>query len=166
MISCTNTESRCSNFHDTFRRHSKLQVTRAPSKNWYHYTDLLAELNKHYTTLRASKTKHSIFLMQDYKYKTPCANQTHYSVINGLWDKVANHYTMTRYLQKLSIPSPSCEIIWISLALSLSLCPYHPSLLVGLPNNILSPQRANVIKSLLIGQHWHVHVLGSIEECL
>ena len=57
---------------------------------------------------------------------------------------------------------------WFSLTLSLSLSlflrPYHPSSPAVLLNYILCPQRADVDKFLLVGQHWHVHVKGSIEE--
>ena len=52
----------------------------------------------------------------------------------------------------------------ISLRLTLSIRPYNPSLLVGLPNYILCPYRTDTNKFLLVGQHWNVHVLGSIEE--
>ena len=56
-------------------------------------------------------------------------------------------------------------IAQISLTLFLSIRPYHPSLLVGLPNYILCPHRAVVDKFLLNGQHWYIHVKGSIGEC-
>ena len=36
---------------------------------------------------------------------------------------------------------------------------YHPSFSAGFPN------RTDVFSFLLDSQHWHVHVLGSIEEC-
>ena len=47
---------------------------------------------------------------------------------------------------------------------TLSIHPYYPSLPAGLPNYTLCPHRANVNKFLLVGQHWHVHELGSTEE--
>ena len=39
---------------------------------------------------------------------------------------------------------------------------YQPSLLVGLLDYIQCPHRAVVGKFLLAGQHWHIHVKGSI----
>ena len=51
---------------------------------------------------------------------------------------------------------------WLSLSLSLSLplsiCPYHTSLSVGLPNYILYQHRTDVDKFFLVGQHCHVHM--------
>ena len=51
---------------------------------------------------------------------------------------------------------------WISL--TLSICPYHPSLLTGLQDYILCHHRAVVGKFLSVGQHWHVHGKGFIGE--
>ena len=45
-----------------------------------------------------------------------------------------------------------------SFFLSLSIHPYHSSLLAGLLGCILCLDRADISKSLLVGQHWHVHV--------
>ena len=47
----------------------------------------------------------------------------------------------------------------LSLSLSLHLItpPYHLSFLVGLQGKILRPDRADIYKSLLVGQHWHVY---------
>ena len=42
--------------------------------------------------------------------------------------------------------------------LSLSICPYHPSLSAGLPNYILCLHRADMNKFLLFARHWHVYV--------
>ena len=47
----------------------------------------------------------------------------------------------------------------------LAIRPHHPSLLVGLLDNIPCPYRADVSKSLLVSQQWHVSVLVSIREC-
>ena len=49
--------------------------------------------------------------------------------------------------------------------LSLTIHPYHPSLLIVLFSCILCPHRTDVYKSLLVGQHWHVHKLVFIKEC-
>ena len=43
----------------------------------------------------------------------------------------------------------------MSLIVSLSICPYHPSLLASLPGYILRQHRAVVSKFLLAGQHRH-----------
>ena len=51
---------------------------------------------------------------------------------------------------------------WLSL--SLSLCPYHPSLPASPLNYIQCPHRCDVNKFFLVGQHWHVYLLGPIEE--
>ena len=40
----------------------------------------------------------------------------------------------------------------------------NPSLPVGLPDYILYPHKAVVGKFLLVSEHWHIHVKGSIEE--
>ena len=53
-----------------------------------------------------------------------------------------------------------------SLTLSLTIHPYHPSLVAGLLGYILCPYRADVTKSLLVGQHWHVLVQDSQAESL
>ena len=52
---------------------------------------------------------------------------------------------------------------WLSF--SLYICPYHLLPPAGLPYYILCPHRADVDKSLVVGQHWHVHVSRFIEEC-
>ena len=50
--------------------------------------------------------------------------------------------------------------------LTRSLHIHHSHLLLpaGLPNYILCLHRTDVNKFLLVGQHWHVHVWGVIEE--
>ena len=51
--------------------------------------------------------------------------------------------------------------------LSLAICSYHPSLPAGLLDYILCPYRVVADKFLLVCQHLHVCVKGSIEEhCL
>ena len=40
----------------------------------------------------------------------------------------------------------------------LAIHPYHPLLLVGLLGYVLCQHKVDVCKSLLVGQHWHVHV--------
>ena len=52
---------------------------------------------------------------------------------------------------------------WFS-QLSLSIHLNYPLFLAGLPNYILCLQSPDVNKFFLIGHHWHVHVLGSMEE--
>ena len=52
----------------------------------------------------------------------------------------------------------------LSLSLSLSIPLYHPLLLVAHPDCIPCLHKAVVGKFLLVGQHWHVHVMGSIGE--
>ena len=55
--------------------------------------------------------------------------------------------------------SPSCAgSMEFSVSLSLS---HHPSLPAGLLGCILNLYRANMSKSLLVGQHWCVHVQES-----
>ena len=49
---------------------------------------------------------------------------------------------------------------------SLAIHPYRPSLQAGLLDYILCLYWAIVCKFLLVGQLWHVHVLGSMGECL
>ena len=48
--------------------------------------------------------------------------------------------------------------------LSLTIRPDHPSFLVGLLDYVLSPYRVVVGKFLLVDQHWHFCVKGSIRE--
>ena len=48
--------------------------------------------------------------------------------------------------------------------LALSIRPYHPSFPEDLSDYILCPYKSVVSKVLLVGQHWHVHLKGSIEE--
>ena len=50
---------------------------------------------------------------------------------------------------------------WRPLSINL----YHTSLSAGLRNYILCPLRADVCKSLMISQHWHVHMSMSLEKC-
>ena len=52
----------------------------------------------------------------------------------------------------------------LSLSLSLAIRPYHPSPPIGFQDYILSSHGAVVGKLLLVGQHWHISVKGSIEE--
>ena len=54
--------------------------------------------------------------------------------------------------------------LFLSLTLSLSIRPYHPSLPAGVPNFILCPCRGVVGKFLLVYNHWHDHVKGFIEK--
>ena len=55
----------------------------------------------------------------------------------------------------------------LSLSLSLSIPPNHPSFMTGLLGCILCPHRADVSKSLRVGQHWHFQIQKSIREnCL
>ena len=53
------------------------------------------------------------------------------------------------------------RILWLSLAI----CLYHPSLLAGLLDCIKCPHRADLYKSLLVSQHWHIYVLEFTREC-
>ena len=71
----------------------------------------------------------------------------------------SHHHQVTRDL------NPPTHSLTHSLSLSLSPRPNHPSLSASLPNCILCPSRAVVSKFLLVGQHWHEHVMGSIGEC-
>ena len=48
------------------------------------------------------------------------------------------------------------RVLWFSLS--------HPSLLVRLLDCIQCPHKADVCKSFLVGQHWHIHVYESIRE--
>ena len=41
--------------------------------------------------------------------------------------------------------------------ISLTICTYHPLLLVGLLDCIQCLHRTDVCESLLAGQHWHIH---------
>ena len=50
------------------------------------------------------------------------------------------------------------------LSISVSIHPYCPSLPAGIPNYMLCLHRGDVIKFLLVSQHWHFHVRVSIEE--
>ena len=52
----------------------------------------------------------------------------------------------------------------LSLFISLDIHPCPLFLLLGPPGCIQFQHRANVCKFLLVGQHWHVHVLVSIKE--
>ena len=60
------------------------------------------------------------------------------------------------------------QLAQISLILSLSIYiyiyPYHPLLTPDLLNYILCPHRTVVGKFLMVDQHWHVHVKGSMGE--
>ena len=51
-------------------------------------------------------------------------------------------------------------------SLSLAIHPYHLSFPAGLLDYILCLYRAVVGKFLLVGQHWHIHVKGTIEHHL
>ena len=53
----------------------------------------------------------------------------------------------------------------VFLSLSLSICHYHPSLPACLPNYIQCPHRADVNRFLQVGQHWHLQVYRTIEQC-
>ena len=55
----------------------------------------------------------------------------------------------------------SCLLSQIYLTLSVSICPYHPLLLAGLPNYILCPNGAIENNFLLVCENIHVHVKGS-----
>ena len=67
--------------------------------------------------------------------------------------------------------SSSCPVVStdfpdsLSFSLSLNICLYHPSLLAGPLDYIPYPNRAVVERFLLVIQHLHVRVEGSIGEC-
>ena len=58
---------------------------------------------------------------------------------------------------------PSSTVFPDSLSLSVTIRPYHPSLLAGLLDYILCLYRAVVGEFLLVGQHCHIHVKVSIK---
>ena len=77
-------------------------------------------------------------------------------------------------LKKISLQCAVIKSLYISLSsgwaasadfpYSLTIHRYHPSLPAGLPDYILYPYRTTVGRFLLVSQHWHVHVKGSIRE--
>ena len=69
-----------------------------------------------------------------------------------------------RYIGTISIHYQVALLVWISLPLSLAIHPYYPLLLAGFPDDILCLYRFVVGKLWLVGQHWHIHVMGSIGE--
>ena len=65
-------------------------------------------------------------------------------------------------LQQSSSSRTACKDFQNSLSLFIG-C-YHQSLPAGLPDYILYPHRPDVDKFLLVCQHLHVHVKGSIQK--
>ena len=62
-------------------------------------------------------------------------------------------YSMNHYYHHQGVPTAR-----IPLALSLTIHPYQPLLLLSPQDGIQCPNKADKCKSLLINQHWCVHV--------